>query len=80
MSDLVTDELIELQKSADAEHRRLSGLDGEERRAQWERWRAAAERAQSAVTEHAASAGLSRFEVERAVKKAVRHPEAPSAA
>ncbi|MEU4896992.1 hypothetical protein AB0B12_42525 [Streptomyces sp. NPDC044780] len=80
MSDLVTDELIELQKSSDAEHQRLSGLDGEERQAQWERWRVAAERAQAAVTEHAASAGLSRFEVERAVKKAVRHPEDPAAA
>ncbi|ATL80676.1 hypothetical protein DNK48_41475 [Streptomyces malaysiensis subsp. malaysiensis] len=80
MSDLVTDELIDLQKSADAEHQRVSGLDGEERRAQWERWRVTAERVQAAITEHATSAGLSRFEVERAVKKAVRHPEDSSAA
>lgn len=30
---------------------------------------------QAAYTEHAVAKGLSRYEVERAVKKAVRHPE-----
>ncbi|MFI0773042.1 hypothetical protein ACH4TQ_50770 [Streptomyces sp. NPDC021218] len=75
MSDLATDELIDLQKSADQEFAGLTGLDGDEHRARWEQWRAAAERVQAAVTEHAKSAGLNRFEVERAVKKAARHPE-----
>ncbi|MFD8625231.1 hypothetical protein ACFV4E_15265 [Streptomyces hygroscopicus] len=74
MSDLTSDELIELQKSSDAEYKRLSGLDGEEHRAQWERWRTAAERVQAAVTQHAATVGLNRFEVERATKTAARHP------
>ena len=75
MSDPATDELIALQKSADAEHQGLSGLDGEEHRAQWERWRTAAERVQAAVTEHATAGGLNRYEVERDVKRSSRHPE-----
>lgn len=74
MSDLATDELIDLQKSADAEYAGLAGLGGEEHRTRWEQWRVAAERIQAVVTEHAKSAGLNRFEVERAVKKAARHP------
>ncbi|MBL1120717.1 hypothetical protein JK364_51935 [Streptomyces sp. 110] len=78
MSGLVTDELIDLQKSADAEHRALAGLAEEEHRAQWERWRAAAERVQAAVTEHAAAGGLNRYEVERDVKRSSRHPEKPA--
>ncbi|GAA1149075.1 hypothetical protein [Streptomyces javensis] len=80
MSDLATDELIDLQKSADAEHARLAGLDSEEHRAHWEQWRVAAERVQAAVTEHAASAGLKRCEVEQAVKKAARHSEGTAGA
>lgn len=33
---------------------------------------------QARITEHAAAAGLDRYEVEMAVKRAVRHPEADS--
>nr|WTB12164.1 hypothetical protein OG546_50315 [Streptomyces antimycoticus] len=75
MSDLTTDELIDLQKSADAAYAGLAGLAGDEHRARWEQWRVAAERVQAAVTEHATSAGLNRYEVGRAVKKAARHSE-----
>ncbi|MFJ1994121.1 hypothetical protein [Streptomyces asiaticus] len=50
----IPDRLIELQQTADAEHAKLSGLDGDERAAQWKRWFAAAEASQSAVIEHAA--------------------------
>ncbi|MGW5448683.1 hypothetical protein [Streptomyces asiaticus] len=50
----IPDRLIELQQAADAEHAKLSGLDGEERAAQWKRWFAAAEASQAAVIEHAA--------------------------
>ncbi|MHB9856714.1 hypothetical protein [Streptomyces sp. YIM S03343] len=38
-------------------------------------WREAAEAVQAAVTAHAAATGAGRFEVEQAVKKAVRHAE-----
>ncbi|MFD8199952.1 hypothetical protein [Streptomyces sp. NPDC059701] len=39
-------------------------------------WLKAAEAVQAAITEHAAAdEGTSRYEVEMAVKKAVRHPE-----
>ncbi|ARF75670.1 hypothetical protein B7C62_28005 [Kitasatospora albolonga] len=36
---------------------------------------ATADAVQRAVREHAAEAGLSRYELEMAVKRAVRHPE-----
>lgn len=78
----IPDELIKLERSAVEEHARLAGLDGEEWAAQWQRWREAAEAFQDAVTEHAKAEGvtMSRYELEQAVKKAVRHPaEAPAA-
>ena len=72
----VPEHLIELQKAADLEHAKLATLDGEERQEQWEAWRMCAEAVQAAVTQHAADHGESRYEVESAVKKAARHPEA----
>ncbi|MBI0293261.1 hypothetical protein JBE04_01800 [Streptomyces sp. PRKS01-29] len=71
MSDI--DRLVHLQKASDAEHAKLQGLDGEERRAQWELWRTAAEAVQAAITE--AAEGQNRYELESRVKKAARHPE-----
>ncbi|MEU5273163.1 hypothetical protein AB0G77_32510 [Streptomyces hygroscopicus] len=53
------DRLIALQRAADAEHE-----------AQWKRWCEAATTVQAAVTEHARDAGLNRYELEAAVKRA----------
>lgn len=71
MSDI--DRLIELQRASDAEFANLQGLDGEEHREQWERWRTAAETVQAAITEAAGDGN--RYELEARVKKAARHPE-----
>ncbi|MFF5668772.1 hypothetical protein ACFY8S_01325 [Streptomyces hygroscopicus] len=71
----IPDRLIELQKTADDEHAKLTALDGDEHAAQWNRWRDAATASQAAVTEHATEAGLNRAALEAAVKKAVRHPD-----
>lgn len=67
------EQLIDLQRTADAEHARLAGLEGEERAAQWERWRKAAVAVQTAVTEAAQEAGANRAEIEAAVKRTARH-------
>ncbi|OIJ92010.1 hypothetical protein BIV24_14700 [Streptomyces colonosanans] len=72
--------MIMLERSAEEERERLAGLDGEERMAQWQRWWEASKAAQAAVTEHAEATGQNRYEVEQAVKKAVRHPGPESAA
>jgi uncharacterized protein YukE len=45
-------------------------------RAAWTAWIDAAARVQAAVTEHARAEEKSRHEVEGAVKRAARHPEA----
>lgn len=78
----IPDELIKLERSADAERGRLAGLDGEAYDAQWHQWRATAEAFQAAVTAYAArdDVSLSRHEVEQAAKKAVRHGEQGTAA
>ncbi|WAZ20144.1 hypothetical protein STRCI_001243 [Streptomyces cinnabarinus] len=73
----IPDELIKLERSAEAERAKLTGLDGDEHAAQWRQWASAAEAFQGAVTEYAArdDVTLSRHEVEQAAKKAVRHGE-----
>ncbi|MFF6985630.1 hypothetical protein [Streptomyces sp. NPDC010273] len=73
----IPDELIKLERSSESERARLAGLVGEEYDAQWRAWRKAAEGFQAAVTEYAArdDVTLSRYEVERAAKSAVRHAE-----
>ncbi|MCZ0210676.1 hypothetical protein OZK63_35350 [Streptomyces sp. UMAF16] len=71
----IPDELITLERSAEQERARLAGLTGDDYDAQLCRWREASAAFQSAVTEHAAIAQISRYELEQAVKKAVRHPE-----
>ncbi|RSS33508.1 hypothetical protein EF902_43300 [Streptomyces sp. WAC05858] len=65
--------MIELQRASDAEFAKLTGLDGEEHREQWERWRTAAETVQAAITE--AAEGQNRYELEAKVKRLARHPE-----
>ncbi|MFJ8995575.1 hypothetical protein ACIRQH_34870 [Streptomyces sp. NPDC102279] len=69
------DELILLERSSETERARLAGLAGDEYRAQWERWRSAAVAFQAAVTAYAGRDDVkeSRYEVEQAAKRAVRH-------
>lgn len=73
----IPDELIKLERSSVEAHATLAGLDGEAYEAQWKAWRTVAEEFQAAVTEYAAREGvaMSRYEVEQAVKRAVRHAE-----
>ncbi|MGW4670108.1 hypothetical protein [Streptomyces sp. NPDC004324] len=69
------DDLISLECAAETARAHLAGLEGEAYDAQWRAWRAAAEAFHAAVTEYAArdDVALSRYEVEAAVKKQVRH-------
>ncbi|WP_234329537.1 MULTISPECIES: hypothetical protein [unclassified Streptomyces] len=71
----VPDELIKLERSAEEERTKLAGLTGEAHDTQWRRWREAAEKVQAAVTAHAEASGASRYELEQAVKKGVRHAQ-----
>ncbi|MEV1079898.1 hypothetical protein AB0I98_16875 [Streptomyces sp. NPDC050211] len=72
----IPDELIKLERSAEAERAKLTGLDGEDWEAQRRVWRDKAAEFQAAVTEYAARDDVSesRYELEQAVKKAVRRP------
>jgi hypothetical protein len=76
----IPDGLIDLERSAMEAHAKLTGLDGEAYGAQWKVWRMAAEIFHTALTDYAARSdvGMSRYEVEQAVKRAVRHPPAPA--
>ncbi|MFJ9821330.1 hypothetical protein ACIRU3_39950 [Streptomyces sp. NPDC101151] len=67
--------LIELERAAETERARLAGLAAEEYDEQWRRWRTASETVQAAITAHAEETGGSRYELEQAVKRAVRHTE-----
>ncbi|MER5599031.1 hypothetical protein [Streptomyces sp. NPDC002265] len=73
----VPDDLIRLECTAETQRAKLAGLGGEEYEAQWRLWRTAAEEFQAAVTEYAArdDVTMSRYEVEQAAKKAVRHAQ-----
>ncbi|WP_317440814.1 hypothetical protein [Streptomyces collinus] len=64
-----------LERSAEQECVHLAGLTGAEYDAQWRRWREASEAAQAAITAHAEAAGNNGYELEQAVKKAVRHTD-----
>ncbi|MGW2267053.1 hypothetical protein [Streptomyces koyangensis] len=75
----IPDTLIDLQRAADGEWTRLAELtDNDEREAQRLVWFEAGARAQAAVTEWAAAHNENRYKVEKAVRKAVRHPESGS--
>lgn len=69
----LTDELINLQREAVAarETATAGGYDAEA----WRPWREAAMRLHEAVTAHAEATEQNRFEVEAALKSAVRHPK-----
>lgn len=69
----IPDELINLERAAEEERAKLAGLTGPEYEEQWRVWRRASETVQAAITEHATAADANRYEVEQAVKKAVRH-------
>ena len=70
------DTLVQLEQAAEQARARLD-QPGTDRDSTWRAWRDAAQTFQAAVSEYAAeSEGESRYEVEMAVKKAVRHPEA----
>ncbi|MGY0021131.1 hypothetical protein ACVHNB_19375 [Streptomyces sp. YJ-C3] len=71
------DELLELQRAADDEGRKLEHLDDGEREKQREVWFAAAAKSQAAVSDYAARNDLNRYEVEKQVRQTVRHPPTP---
>jgi hypothetical protein len=68
--------LISLQRTADAAHARLRELtDHDERREQRLKWFEAAAAVQTAVTDFARTKRLNRYEVERELRRLVRHPQ-----
>ncbi|MCX4786446.1 hypothetical protein OG369_09710 [Streptomyces sp. NBC_01221] len=69
----IPEDLIMLERSAVEEQRKALAEPYTEEA--WAPWREAAAAFQAAVTAHAEAAGVSRFELEMAVKKAVLHPE-----
>ncbi|GGZ02823.1 hypothetical protein GCM10010300_53500 [Streptomyces olivaceoviridis] len=71
----IPDELVNLERSCEAERARLAGLCGEEYDAQWRAWRGATEAFQAALSAYAAREGVSRYELEQSVKEAVRHTQ-----
>jgi hypothetical protein len=71
------DELVELQRAADAAGAAAGAVateDGYSPEA-WRLWLDAAEAVQAAITAHAQAAGLNRYELERAVKTKARQTE-----
>lgn len=73
MAIKLTDELIELERSAVAEQEKA--LSGPYSTEAWQPWRDATEAVQAAVTAHAAATKQNRFEVEAELKRIVLHPE-----
>ncbi|WP_329161574.1 hypothetical protein OHB49_18580 [Streptomyces sp. NBC_01717] len=69
----IPEDPIVLERSAVAEQRKA--LPEPYTEEAWEPWREGAAAFQAAVTAHAAAAGVSRYELEMAVKLAVLHPE-----
>ncbi|GGL93317.1 hypothetical protein GCM10010129_41400 [Streptomyces fumigatiscleroticus] len=71
----IPDDLINLERTAEVERANLAGLMGEEYDAQWRKWRDASQAVLAAIARHAETAGENRYDVEQAVKKAVRHTQ-----
>ncbi|MCX4863434.1 MULTISPECIES: hypothetical protein [unclassified Streptomyces] len=69
----IPEDLIELERKAVAEQQKAHAEPYTEEG--WAAWWQAAETFQAAVTAHAEAAGVSRYALEMAVKKAVLHPE-----
>lgn len=70
----LTDELIQLQRAANAAREQAAA--GPYSAEAWRPWLDAVEAVQAAVVEHARATGQSRYEVEMAVKQAARKAEA----
>jgi hypothetical protein len=70
----IFEDLVNLEQAAVDAHARLFAPDVDPAAAR-QAWIEAAAVFQAAVTEHAEAEGASRYAVEMAVKKAVRHPE-----
>jgi len=66
----LSDELIQLQRAANAAREQATA--GPYSAEGWRPWLDAADVVQAAVTEHAKAAGLNRYELEMALKKAAR--------
>ncbi|MFF3493716.1 hypothetical protein ACFYWS_20455 [Streptomyces sp. NPDC002795] len=75
MANDLPEDLIRLQREADEEGRKIAGLDDEGRAAQRTKWFDAAAIAQASVTAYAEEQGLSRYQVEKQLRQAVRHPQ-----
>ena len=73
------EDLIALERAALAAHQQYTAPGVDDLDAARRAWIKAAAEFQAAVTEHAATEGKPRVEVEMAVKKAVRHAEADEA-
>ncbi|MCX4575623.1 hypothetical protein OHB41_21005 [Streptomyces sp. NBC_01571] len=73
----IPDDLIRLECAAETARARMAGLTGDEYDAQWRAWREASTAFQAAVTEYARrdDVTMSRYEIEQAAKKAVRHAQ-----
>ncbi|WP_329472792.1 hypothetical protein OIE75_30010 [Streptomyces sp. NBC_01723] len=70
------EDLVNLERLAEQAHTAYTANPGDDTRTAW---LAAADTFQAAVVEHATTEGKSRYEVEMAAKKIVRHPEAEAA-
>lgn len=68
------DSLIDLQRAADDEGKKLEHLDGDDREKQRTVWFERAAEAQAAVTAYAAEHDLNRFDVEKVLRQVPRHP------
>ncbi|MFZ3573274.1 hypothetical protein ACOKM5_40730 [Streptomyces sp. BH097] len=71
------DDLIELQRAADDEGRKLEHLDNDEREKQREVWFEAVAMAQAAVVKFAQDNDLNRYDVEKQLRQVTRHPQPP---
>lgn len=69
----IPEDLIELERKAVAEQQKAHAEPYTEEG--WAAWRRAAETFQAAVTAHAEAAGVSRYELEMAVKETVLRPK-----
>ncbi|GHC39444.1 hypothetical protein GCM10010348_78490 [Streptomyces anthocyanicus] len=70
------EDLVNLERLAEEAHAAYTANPDDDTRTAWLE---AADEFQAAVVEHAAAEGRSRYEVEMAAKKAVRHPETEAA-
>ncbi|MFJ4711923.1 hypothetical protein [Streptomyces sp. NPDC088785] len=68
------DNLIELQRTADEEGRKIEHLDDGDRERQRSIWFDAAARVQEAVTRYAEENGLDSYDVEKRLRQVTRHP------